>query len=118
MKRYMNPFMGKAKLLAIISIVLIIAISYGLFFYLENTTEQNIRNSIIQQQLQNQLRDVQDLSRHIGTDLTLVVDNLHGLANSKYIQQGDLSSDKVTKLAQDTYSRLSNSNNSIIDRLV
>jgi hypothetical protein len=49
MKRYMNPFMGKAKLLAIISIVLIIAISYGLFFYLENTTEQDIRNSIIQQ---------------------------------------------------------------------
>ena len=116
-KRYMNPFMGKAKLLAIISIVLIIAISYGLFFYLENTTEQNIRNSIIQQQLQNQLRDVQDLSRHIGTDLTLVVDNLHGLANSKYIQQGDLSSNKTKKIAQDTYTRL-NSQDNIIDRLV
>jgi hypothetical protein len=35
-KKYVNPLMGKAKLLAIISIVLIIAISYGLFFYLEN----------------------------------------------------------------------------------
>jgi signal transduction histidine kinase len=116
-KRYMNPFMGKAKLLAIISIVLIITISYGLFFYLENTTEQNIRNSIIQQQLQNQLRDVQDLSRHIGTDLTLVVDNLHGLANSKYVQQGDLSSDKIRKLAEDTYTRL-NGRDKIIDRLI
>jgi Cache domain len=113
----MNPLKGKVKLLAIVSIVLIIGISYGLFFYLENTTEQNIRNSIIQQQLQNQLRDVQALSRHIGTDLTLVVDNLHGLANSKYIQQGDLSSDKITKLAQDTYTRLSG-RESIIDRLV
>jgi signal transduction histidine kinase len=116
-RKFTNPFTGKAKLLAIISIVLIIAISYGLFFYLENTTEQNIRNSIIQQQLQNQLRDVQALSRHIGTDLTLVVDNLHGLANSKYVQQGDLSSDKITKLAQDTYTRLSG-RESIIDRLV
>ena len=112
-----NPFTGRAKLLGIISIILIIAISYGLFFYLENTTEQNIRNSIIQEQLQNQLRDVQALSRHIGTDLTLVVDNLQGLANSKYIQQGNLSSDKVTKLAQDTYTRLSGREN-IIDRLV
>ena len=112
-----NPFTGRAKLLGIISIILIIAISYGLFFYLENTTEQNIRNSIIQEQLQNQLRDVQALSRHIGTDLTLVVDNLQGLANSKYIQQGNLSSDKVTKLAQDTYTRLSGRDN-IIDRLV
>jgi uncharacterized membrane protein len=93
----MNPLKGKAKLLAIISIVLIIAISYGLFFYLENTTEQNIRDSIFQQQLQNQLKDIQALSRHIGTDLTLVIDNLHGLANSKYVQQGDLSSNKTKK---------------------
>jgi signal transduction histidine kinase len=109
--------MGKAKILAIIAIVLIVGISYGLFFYLEDTTEQNIRNSIIQQQLQNQLRDVQALSRHIGTELTLVVDNLHGLANSKYVQQGELSSNKITKLAQDTYTRLSGREN-IIDRLV
>jgi signal transduction histidine kinase len=113
----MNPLVGKAKPLAIISIVLIIAISYGLFFYLENTTEQNIRNSIIQQQLQNQLRDIQALSRHIGTDLTLVVDNLHGLANSKYVQQGDLSSNNTRKLAEDTYTRL-NGRDNIIDRLV
>ena len=113
----MNPLVGKAKILAIISIVLIIGISYGLFFYLENTTEQNIRNSIFQQQLQNQLKDIQALSRHIGTDLTLVVDNLHGLANSVYIQQGDLSSDKIRKLAEDTYSRL-NGRDNIIDRLV
>ena len=45
------------------------------------------------------------------------MDNLHGLANSKYVQQGDLSSDKITKLAQDTYTRLSGREN-IIDRLV
>jgi uncharacterized membrane protein len=114
----MNPLKGKAKLLAIVSIVLIIAISYGLFFYLENTTEQNIRNSIIEQQLQNQLKDIQALSRHIGTDLTLVVESLHGLANSIYIQQGDLSSNETRKLAEDTYTRLSNRDSSIIDRLV
>ncbi|HEY6884098.1 MAG TPA: cache domain-containing protein, partial [Nitrososphaeraceae archaeon] len=116
--KYMNPLKGKAKLLAIVSIALIIGISYGLFFYLENTTEQNIRNSIIEQQLQNQLKDIQALSRHIGTELTLVADNLHGLANSIYIQQGDLSSDKIKNLAEDTYTRLTNRNNSIIDRLV
>jgi hypothetical protein len=32
----MSPLKGKAKLLAIISIVLIISISYGLFFYLDS----------------------------------------------------------------------------------
>ncbi|HZD82718.1 MAG TPA: sensor histidine kinase [Nitrososphaeraceae archaeon] len=116
-KKYANPFAGKAKLLAVISIVLIITISYSIFFYLENTTEQNVRNSIFEQQLQNQLKDTEALSRHIGTDLNLVVDNLHGLANSVYLQQGDLSSNKIKKLAEETYVRLSN-NNKIIDRLV
>jgi signal transduction histidine kinase len=47
----------------------------------------------------------------------LVVDNLHGLANSKYVQQGDLSSNKTKKIAQDTYARL-NTRDNIIDRLV
>jgi signal transduction histidine kinase len=116
-KKYTNPFAGKAKLLAVISIVLIITISYGIFFYLENTTEQNVRNSVFEQQLQNQLKDTEALSRHIGTDLRLVVDNLNGLANSIYIQQGDLSSNKIKKLAEQTYVHLSNNNN-IIDRLV
>ena len=114
----MNPLMGKAKILAIISIVLISAISYGLFFYLQNTTEQDIRNSIIQQEIQNQLKDIQALSRHVGTDLTLVVDNLHGLANSIYVQQGDLSSNKTKNLAEDTYTRLNSRDSNIIDRLV
>jgi uncharacterized membrane protein len=99
-KKYTNPFAGKAKLLAVISIVLIITISYGIFFYLENTTEQNVRNSVFEQQLQNQLKDTEALSRHIGTDLSLVVDNLNGLANSIYLQQGDLSSNKIKKLAE------------------
>src|SRR5919199_2542935 len=114
----MNPLMGKAKILAIISIVLISAITYGMFFYLQNTTEQDIRNSIIQQEVQNRLKDIQALSRHIGTDLTLVVDNLHGLANSIYVQQGDLSSNKTKNLAEDTYTRLNSRDSSIIDRLV
>ena len=116
-RRYATPFAGKAKLLAVISIVLIITISYGIFFYLENTTEQNVRKSVFEQQLQNQLKDTEALSRHIGTDLSLVVDNLHGLANSIYLQQGDLSSNKIKRLAEETYVHLSNDTN-IIDRLV
>jgi signal transduction histidine kinase len=113
----MNPLVGKAKPLAIISIILIFIISYGIFFYFENTTEQDVRQSIIEREVQTQLKDIQALSGHIGTDLTLVVDNLHGLANSKYIQQGDLSSDKIKNLAEDTYTRL-NARDNIIDRLI
>lgn len=74
--KHANPFTGKAKLLAIISIVLTIAVSYGIFSYLENSSEQNVRNSIFEQQRQNQLKDTEALSRDVGTDLSLVVDNL------------------------------------------
>jgi hypothetical protein len=42
-RNYTNPLKGKAKPLAIISIVLIIAIFYGVFFYLQNTTEADIK---------------------------------------------------------------------------
>jgi len=114
-RKHANPFTGKAKLLAIISIVLTIAVSYSIFSYLENSSEQNVRNSIFEQQRQNQLKDTEALSRHVGTDLSLVADNLHGLANSIYIQQGDLYSNKTKGLAQETYNHLSNR---IIDRLV
>jgi signal transduction histidine kinase len=117
-RNYMNQLVGKAKPLAIISIILIVIISYGLFFYFENTTEQDVRHSIIEREVQTQLKDMKALSGHIGTDLTLVVDNLHGLANSKYIQQGDLSSDKVKNIAEDTYTRLNARGSSIIDRLI
>jgi hypothetical protein len=44
----MSFFSGKTKKIAIISIVLIIIISYGLFFYLQNDTENNIKNSLIE----------------------------------------------------------------------
>jgi hypothetical protein len=117
-KKYPNPLIGKGKILAIISIVLIVAISCGLFFYLENTNEENIRNSIIQREIGDQLKDMQSLSRHIGSDLTLVVDNLHGLANSIYFQKGDLYSNETKKLAEETYTRLNSRDSSIIDRLV
>ena len=48
----------------------------------------------------------------------MVVDNLHGLANSIYVQQGDLSSNKTKNLAEDTYTRLNSRDSNIIDRLV
>ena len=116
-KNYTNPFTGKAKILAIISIALIVGISYGLFFYLENANEQDVRNRIFERKLADQLKATEALARHIGTDLTLVVDNLHGLANNVYIQQGDLSSNTIRKLTEETYNHLSDSEN-IIDRLV
>ena len=46
----MNRFPTGAKKIGIISIILVVIISYGLFFYLQYMTENNIRNSLFEQQ--------------------------------------------------------------------
>src|ERR687887_1580807 len=116
----MNPLAGKAKQLAIISIILIIAASYGIFFYLQNTTEANARNSLFNDQKERQLDSASDISRHVSSDLNLVLANLRGLANSTYIiQQGGGGALSITNnnstrnLLHGVYLQT----NSIVDRL-
>ena len=48
-------FRPNTKEITIVSVVLIIAVSYGLFFYLQNNTENSIRNSLFEQQKQRHL---------------------------------------------------------------
>jgi signal transduction histidine kinase len=101
----MNLFSGRVKEIGIISIILIVIFSYGLFFYLQNITEQNIRNSLFEQQKERQIQATKAISEHIGSDLRLVMSILQGLADSAYLQQGALSGDKTNKLMQEKYSQ-------------
>jgi hypothetical protein len=106
--KYMNPLKGKAKILATVSIVLIIVISYSLFFYLQSTNETNTRNGIFEQQKALQMRSTQALSQRISSDMSFMMAKLQGLADSTYLQQGDLSSDKTKKLSQEIYAQINN----------
>jgi hypothetical protein len=117
----MNTLVRKAKQLAIISIILIIVASYGIFFYLQNTTEDNIRTRFFDDQKQHQIDSTRAMSRHISSDLNLVLANLRGLANSAYIiQQGggllsitNNNSNSTRNLIEGVYLQI----NSIVDRL-
>jgi signal transduction histidine kinase len=103
------------KKITILSIIVLIAISYGLFSYLQNNTENNIRNSLFDQQKQRQIDSTEALSRHISSDLDSIMARLQMLANSALLQQGQLSSNETTKLLQEVYNQI----NSItpVDRL-
>jgi signal transduction histidine kinase len=101
----MNLFSGRVKEISIISIILIIIISYGLFFYLQNITEHSIRNSLFEQQQERQVQATNAISQHISSDLRLVMSILQGLADSAYLQQGALSGDKTIKLMQEKYTQ-------------
>jgi signal transduction histidine kinase len=108
-------FAANTKRATILSIILIIAVSYGLFFYLQNNTEKDIRNSLYQQQEQRQIESTEALSRHIGSDLGSIMSKLEVLANSATMQQGMLVGNRTTDLLDKAYRQI----NSItpLDRL-
>ncbi len=109
----MQLLSGRIKETVIISIIVIVILSYGLFFYLQSITENNIRFSLFEQQKMRQIDSTQDISEHIGSDISLAVSMLDGLANSFYLQQGDVAGDGIKKLMKQKYAQF----NTIIDRL-
>ena len=102
LKNAINSF-GRTKTIGIISIISIIVISYGLFFYFQTITESNIRNNLFEQQKQRQIDSTKALSERIGSDLDSITSRLQGLANSVYLQQGDLSSNKTKNMMKQYY---------------
>ena len=101
-------FSPKSRGIAVIFTIAIIVISYSLFFYLQSTTESDIRNSIFEQQKARQMQSTQALSQRISSDLGSIMARLQGLTVSSYLQQADLSSDKTRKLLQETYFQINN----------
>src|SRR5215213_7059873 len=81
-------FSRKRKEIGIISIVVIIVSSFGLFFYQQNITEQNVKNSIFTQYKDRQIDSTQRISEHISSDLKLLMSILQGITDSALLQQG------------------------------
>jgi signal transduction histidine kinase len=98
----------QTKEVAIIFFISLIVISYGLFFYLQNNTESNIRNSLFEQQKQRQIGSALALSQHIGSDLDSIMARVQALANTVYLQQGNLSSNITKKLMERMYNQMNN----------
>src|ERR687885_809349 len=109
----MSQVSGRVRRLGIISIILIVGSSYALFFYLQNITENNIKNRLFDGQKQKQLDSTKAVSQHVSSDLDLVMARLQGLANSAYFQNGLVSDNKTKRLLEENYQQT----NSIIDRL-
>lgn len=106
-------FLGKVKQIGVISIISIVILSYGLFFYVQGVTENNVRNSIFEQQKDRQLESVRGISQNIESDIRLVMLMLDGLASSAYFQQAELYSEATKKLMEEKYQQF----NTIVDRL-
>jgi signal transduction histidine kinase len=106
-------FIGRVKQVGVISIISIVVLSYGLFFYVQGITESNVRNSLFEQQKDRQLESVRSISQNIESDINLVMLMLDGLANSYYFQQGELYGEATKNLMEEKYRQF----NTVIDRL-
>jgi signal transduction histidine kinase len=92
--------------IGIISTILIIVMSYGLFFYLQNITEENVKNSLFVQQRDRQIESTQAMGQHISSDLHWIMSILQGLSDSTYLQQGELYGDRVEKLMSERFDQI------------
>jgi signal transduction histidine kinase len=99
-------FSRKRKEIGIISVIVIILSSFGLFFYQQNITEQNIKESIFNDYKQRQIETTQIISQHIGSDLKLIISILQGMAESPRFQQGEIYGDNILKIVKDKFSQV------------
>lgn len=107
----LGPF--REKEIAIVVIVLIAVVSIVAFFYSSYDVQREVRQSLIEQQRDRQLTQIHGIANNIQSDNELVLSHLRGLANSVYLQNGDLSGNETEKLLKDTYAEI----NEIGDRL-
>ena len=102
----MTFFSDKVVLLGVISIIVIAIASYGLFFLLQYDNEKSIRESIFDQELERQIKSTNSISQHVSSDLRYITSVLQDLADSVYLQNENLSGDKVDKIVDEKFRQL------------
>ena len=101
-------FFKKRKEIGLISVVVIIISSFSLFFYQQNITEQNVKNSIFAQYKDRQIESTLAISEHISSDLKLLKSILQGIADSSLLQQGLLYGDRIDTMMREKFSEVNN----------
>ena len=96
----------KRKEIGIISVLAIIISSFILFFYQQNITEQNIKDSVFNQYKDRQIETTQIISERIESDLKLIMSILQGIADSVHLQQGELYGDKIQKIMKEKFDQI------------
>src|SRR5918996_1645817 len=97
-----------AREIGVIATIMITIISFGLFFYQQNISEDSIRKSLFEEHREEQVQSTEIMAERISSDLRLVQSILQGLAGSTYLQQGELSGDRVAKLMMERFEQMNN----------
>jgi len=103
------------KKTVILFTIIIVSISFILFFYFQYQTEQSIKENILAQQIQNQKEATKLLAQLLQSDLDSVMVRLQGLASSTFLQSQDFKSNDTKSFIQNYYRQINSS--SPVDRL-
>ena len=94
--------MDQFRRIGIVSVILILSLSFGLFIYYQNIAE-SIRYNFIEEEKKRQFESTKTVSNHIESDLNRVIAMLDGLANSKYLQEENLTGNELEALLKEKY---------------
>jgi hypothetical protein len=75
----------------------------GLLIYYQSINKEYVESNLINEEKERQLESTKIISGRIQSDLNLVIEMLDGLANSKYLQTGDLIGNGSEKLLKEKY---------------
>lgn len=109
----MSFFSSKVKTIGFLSVIVIVTFSLGVFYLIQNISESEVRDSLVKEQVERQRTSTMAISQHIGSDLNLVMAVLDGLANSAYLQSGELSAEKTKNLMEEEYATIEG----VVDRV-
>ena len=96
-------FPKRFKEIIIISVIVIVSLSYGLYFFLQDLTEESIKTNLFDQQRLRQLDTNKAISQHIASNIDSILSKLKVVANSVYVQQGDLTEHRTGEILQEMY---------------
>ncbi len=88
---------------AIVVIALIIGFALGSSIYYESVNERNIRAALFEEQSIRQTQNMEGLARQISSELESIAGRLQGIANSNYIQGGELAGNGTSSLLAENY---------------
>jgi len=97
-----------------IIVILSLFFSFLILAYLVTSTENSIKNSVIENQKEKQRQTTEKIALNIGQTLTELRTNLKALAFSKPLQNGDFTSNTTRKILESTFQDL----DPIIDRIM
>ena len=96
--------------------MIIISISFALFFYFQDRTESEIKEGIFEQQQKNQIDKTKAIAENVESTLNLIMAKLEGLSTSKVLQQGNLQSASTAEILNDRFEQINDI--TPIDRLL